>query len=40
VAVSGLRFFDGIDKRKVPLDIIQSIPPPSVTHLRYAVKKL
>lgn len=35
----GLRLFDGIDKRKVTLDILAAIHSPSVTHLRYGVKK-
>jgi dihydrofolate reductase len=35
----GLRLFDGIDKNKVALEIVEAISSPDVTHLRYAVKK-
>jgi dihydrofolate reductase len=35
----GLRLFDGIDKRKVGVEIVEAIHSPLVTHLRYAVKK-
>jgi dihydrofolate reductase len=35
----GLRLFDGIDKRKVAVEIVEAIHSPAVTHLRYAVKK-
>lgn len=35
----GLRLFDGIDKGKVALDIAEAVHSPSVTHLRYTVKK-
>jgi dihydrofolate reductase len=35
----GLRLFDGIDKRKVAVEIAEAIHSPAVTHLRYAVKK-
>jgi dihydrofolate reductase len=34
----GLRLFDGIDTR-VELAIVEAAHPPSVTHLRYAVKR-
>jgi dihydrofolate reductase len=34
----GLRLFDGIDKRKIAFEIVEAIPSPVVTHLRYAVK--
>lgn len=36
---SGIRLFDGIDRRKVGLEIVEAIPSPLVTHLRYAVTK-
>jgi hypothetical protein len=32
------RLFDGIDPRKVALEIEQAIHAPQVTHLRYAVR--
>jgi dihydrofolate reductase len=35
----GLRLFEGIDKDKVALEILEAIPSPTVTHLTYAVKK-
>lgn len=36
---AGLRLFDGIDKRRVSLDIVgEAVGSPLVTHLRYAVK--
>lgn len=35
----GVRLFDGIDKRKVAVEIAEVIASPSVTHLRYAVKR-
>ena len=35
----GLRLFEGIDKRKVALEIAETIPSRDVTHLRYTVKK-
>ena len=35
----GVRLFDGIDPRKVELEIATTIASPSVTHLRYRVKK-
>jgi dihydrofolate reductase len=34
----GLRLFDGIDKRKVALEIVEAIHSRDVTHVRYAVK--
>src|SRR5690349_19938963 len=37
---SGLSLFEGIDWRKVGLEIVEAINSPLVTHLRYAVKKL
>lgn len=33
----GIRLFDGIDRRKVGLEIVEAIHSPLVTHLRYAV---
>jgi dihydrofolate reductase len=36
---NGLRLFDGIDANAIGLEIIEAIPSPQVTHLRYAVKK-
>ena len=35
----GVRLFDGIDRRKVALEIVEAIHSPLVTHLRYAVTK-
>ena len=34
----GLRLFDGIDRRKVGLEIVEAIHSPLVTHLQYAVR--
>ena len=36
----GLRLFDGIDTRRVALEIAHAQHSPRVTHLRYGVKKL
>jgi dihydrofolate reductase len=36
---AGLRLFEGIDRRKVALEIVEAIHSPLVTHLRYAVRK-
>ena len=36
---SGIRLFDGIDRRKVALNSVEAIPSPLVTHLRYTVTK-
>jgi dihydrofolate reductase len=36
---AGLRLFEGIDKRKVAVEIAEVISSPDVTHLRYTVKK-
>ena len=36
----GVRLFDGIERRKVSLEIVDAIHSPLVTHLRYAVAKL
>jgi dihydrofolate reductase len=35
---NGLKLFDGIDADRLGLEIIEAIPSPKVTHLRYAVK--
>lgn len=35
----GLKLFDGIDATGLGLEILEAIPSPQVTHLRYAVKK-
>lgn len=35
----GVRLFDGIDERKVAVEIAEVIASPSGTHLRYAVKR-
>ena len=35
----GLRRFDGIDERRVGVEIVETIHSPSVSHLRYAVKR-
>ena len=37
---AGIRLFDGIDRRRVPVEIVEAIPSPLVTHLRYAVRRL
>jgi dihydrofolate reductase len=34
----GLRLFDGVDVKRVGLEIMSVLPSPKVTHLRYAVK--
>jgi len=36
---AGRRLFDGIDRRKVGLEIVEALHSPMVTHLRYAVTK-
>jgi dihydrofolate reductase len=36
---AGIRLFDGIDRRKVAVDIVEALPSPLVTHLRYAVTR-
>jgi dihydrofolate reductase len=36
---AGTRLFEGIDRRKVALEIVEAIHSPLVTHLRYAVTK-
>ncbi len=35
----GLRLFDGVDKRRFSVDIVEAIHSPMVTHLRYAVRE-
>jgi dihydrofolate reductase len=35
---AGIGLFDGIDRRKVALDIVEAMRSPLVTHLRYAVR--
>ena len=35
----GRRLFDGIDRRAISLEIVETINSPLVTHLRYAVAK-
>ncbi len=35
----GLRLFDGIDRPKVALEIVEALHSPLVTHVRYAVTK-
>jgi hypothetical protein len=37
---SGVRLFDGIDQRKISLDILAAIHSPMVTHLSYGVRSL
>jgi len=36
---AGRRLFDGIDRRKIALEIVDALHSPLVTHLRYAVTK-
>lgn len=36
---NGLKLFDGIDATRLGLEILEAIPSPNVTHVRYAVKK-
>jgi dihydrofolate reductase len=35
----GIRLFDGVDRRRVGLEIVEAIDSPMVTHLRYAVTR-
>jgi dihydrofolate reductase len=35
----GVRLFDGVDRRRVSLDLVEAVHSPMVTHLRYAVRK-
>jgi dihydrofolate reductase len=34
----GLRLFDGVDKRRISVDVVEAIHSSMVTHLRYAVR--
>jgi dihydrofolate reductase len=36
---AGIRLFDGIDRRRVRLEIVEAIHSPLVSHLRYAVTR-
>jgi len=36
---TGVRLFDGIDRQKVTVEIVEARHSPVVTHLRYAVKQ-
>jgi dihydrofolate reductase len=36
---AGIRLFEGIDRRKVAVNIVEAIHSPLVTHLRYAVTR-
>jgi dihydrofolate reductase len=36
---TGLRLFDGIDPRRISLEITEAIHSPLVTHLNYAVRR-
>jgi dihydrofolate reductase len=36
---AGLRLFDGIDERRIALEIVEAINSPRVTHLNYAVRR-
>ncbi len=36
---TGIRLFDGIDRRKVTVEIVEAVSSPVVTHLRYAVRR-
>ena len=36
---SGIRLFEGIDARRVKLELVRAEPSPRVTHLSYAVRK-
>jgi hypothetical protein len=35
----GIRLFDGVDRRRVGLEIVEAMHSPLVTHLRYAVTR-
>jgi dihydrofolate reductase len=35
----GLRLFDGIDRRKISVEVVEAIHSPLVTRLRYAVAR-
>jgi dihydrofolate reductase len=36
---TGVRLFDGVDQRKISLEIVEAIHSPMVTHLNYAVRR-
>jgi len=36
----GLRLFDGVDRRRISVDIVEALHSPTVTHLRHAVRKM
>ncbi|HEV2027222.1 MAG TPA: hypothetical protein VGS16_01665, partial [Candidatus Dormibacteraeota bacterium] len=36
---AGVRLFDGVDQRRISLDIVDAINSPMVTHLTYAVRR-
>jgi dihydrofolate reductase len=36
---AGIRLFDGIDRSKVAVDIVEALHSPFVTHLRYALTR-
>jgi dihydrofolate reductase len=36
---SGIRLFDGVDARRVALELVRAEPSPKVTHLSYAVRE-
>lgn len=36
---AGIRLFDGIDRKKVRIEIVEAINSPLVTHLKYEVKR-
>ena len=36
---AGLRLFDGVDKDRISLKIVEAVHSPSVTHLQYAVTR-
>ncbi|HWA75540.1 MAG TPA: dihydrofolate reductase family protein [Polyangiaceae bacterium] len=37
---SGVRLFEGIDTRRVGVEIVEAVSSPLVTHLKYAVRRL
>jgi hypothetical protein len=39
VTDGGIRLFEKIDRRMVALEIVEAVPSPLATHLRYAVTK-
>ena len=36
---AGVRLFDGVDRRRISLEILEAINSPLVTHLTYAVRR-